>query len=209
MSDDLADRIRARRLELGLTQAELAEQVGRAPSTIGSWEAGRSAPADAAVLETLTHVLDLDEIEAGDGATDGDPDPRDGVDRPSDDVAADERFGLEQPSSVADTGSGEPITPPPSSDGGTEDEPMQRTESTTVVVARSRRVASRFARRLGTPATVATVQPVRTDVDPMYRVRAVATLVLVVALGAVFLWAVGRFAAEAGQIFDAFLAPWR
>ena len=32
------------------------------------------------------------------------------------------------------------------------------------MVARSRRVAARFAKRLGTPATVATVQPVRTDV---------------------------------------------
>ncbi len=86
---------------------------------------------------------------------------------------------------------------------------MQGTEPTTVVVAKSRRAASRIAKRLGTPATVATVQPVRTDVDPMYRVRAVATLGVVVALGVVFLWAARQFAGEAGQIFDALLAPWR
>jgi transcriptional regulator with XRE-family HTH domain len=219
--DDLADRIRARRLELGLTQAQLAEQVGRAPSTIGSWETGRSTPADVEVLETLTHVLDLDAIEA----KDADPtDPGDGADAPVDAGAAPEepapadpaagppapgRFSLEDPPSDADSRIGEPIAPPATSDGGTEERPMQRTETTTVVVAKSRRVASRLAERLGRPAAVATVQPVRTDVDPMYRVRAVATVVVVVALGAVFLWAVAHLAEELGSILDAFLAPWR
>lgn len=86
---------------------------------------------------------------------------------------------------------------------------MQRTEPTTVVVAKSRRAASRLAGRLGRPAAVATVQPVRTDVDPMYRVRAIATAVGVVVLGGVFLWAVGHLAEELGAILDGFLAPWR
>lgn len=216
--DDLADRIRARRLELGLTQAQLAEQVGRAPSTIGAWETGRSAPADAEVLETLTHVLDLDAIEAEDAAR-NDPD---GAEAPVDDDAAPDepttrepapdapgRFALEDRPSDADSRSGEPFAPPATSDGGTEERSMQRTETTTVVVAKSRRVASRLAKGLGRPAAVATVQPVRTDVDPMYRVRAVATVVVVVALGAVFLWAVTHLAEELGSILDAFLAPWR
>lgn len=193
---ELADRIRARRIELGLTQAELGERVGRAPSTIGSWEAGRTEPSDSDVLETLTHVLDLDAIEAGD---------------PDSPVVPPEE-SLEEPEPPADTG-GEPNDPPPTSEGGIaprEETPMERTDSTTtVVVARSRRVAQRLVERLGRPATVATVEPVRTDVDPMYRIRAAATAAVVVALGAVFLWAIGHLADELGAIFDAFLAPWR
>lgn len=63
MPDDLAALIRDRRHELGLTQAQLAELVGRAPSTIGSWERGRSRPADEATVEALVRVLDLDAID--------------------------------------------------------------------------------------------------------------------------------------------------
>lgn len=206
MADELADRIRARRLELGMTQAQLAERVGRAPSTVGSWETGRSVPSDADVLETLTHVLDLDAIEAED-ADPADTDPAERL--PGTEAGGGEPLALEDEPDDADTSSGEPTAPPASSEGVTEDEPMQRTEPTTVVVAKSRRAASRLAGRLGRPAAVATVQPVRTDVDPMYRVRAIATAVGVVVLGGVFLWAVGHLAEELGAILDAFLAPWR
>lgn len=63
MSDhvSLGDLIRQQRAALGLTQARLAELVGKSPSTIRSWERDRSRPADDASLSALAAVLGLSE----------------------------------------------------------------------------------------------------------------------------------------------------
>ena len=53
--------VRYRRTKLGLSQAKLGELVGRSPSTIRSWERDKSAPTEASVLHALAAILGVDE----------------------------------------------------------------------------------------------------------------------------------------------------
>lgn len=53
--------VRFRRTKLGLSQANLGELVGRSPSTVRSWERDRSIPTESAVLHALSAVLGVDE----------------------------------------------------------------------------------------------------------------------------------------------------
>lgn len=53
--------IRRGRERLGLTQARVAELIGRSPATVRSWEKGSALPAEASVVTSLAAVLDLDE----------------------------------------------------------------------------------------------------------------------------------------------------
>ena len=59
MGEELGKLIQLRRSELGMSQARLAELVGRSPSTIRSWEKGRTSPAPD-VMGTLSDVLGLE-----------------------------------------------------------------------------------------------------------------------------------------------------
>lgn len=65
----LGDLMQRQRAALGLTQARLAELVGRSPSTIRSWERDRSVPADPSAYAALSAVLGLtdEEIESAIG----------------------------------------------------------------------------------------------------------------------------------------------
>jgi len=54
---DFGRIIREQRKHLGLTQARLAELVGRGPGEIRSWEAGRQVPTQPEVLSTLAAIL--------------------------------------------------------------------------------------------------------------------------------------------------------
>jgi len=53
--------VRYRRNKLGLSQAKLAELVGRSTPTIRSWERDKSRPNDAQVIGTLAAILGVDE----------------------------------------------------------------------------------------------------------------------------------------------------
>lgn len=53
--------VRYRRTKLGLSQARLGDLVGRSQSTIRSWEKDQSVPTDTKVLETLSAVLGVDQ----------------------------------------------------------------------------------------------------------------------------------------------------
>lgn len=48
-----ADLIREARLRAGLTQAELAARLGKAPSVIGRWEQGRASPSFETVMQVV------------------------------------------------------------------------------------------------------------------------------------------------------------
>lgn len=52
--------IRYRRTKMGLSQTKLGELVGRSASAIRSWERDNSVPNDESVIEALAAVLDLD-----------------------------------------------------------------------------------------------------------------------------------------------------
>ena len=43
--ETLGDRIRARRIDLGLRQRDVAEMIGVSSFTVGNWEAGKTDPA--------------------------------------------------------------------------------------------------------------------------------------------------------------------
>jgi transcriptional regulator with XRE-family HTH domain len=57
-----AELVKGRRTELGLSQASLAELVGRSSSAIRSWERGASTPTDENVVRSLAAVLGIDEV---------------------------------------------------------------------------------------------------------------------------------------------------
>ena len=53
--------VRYRRTKLGLSQAKLGELVGRSPMTIRSWERDKSHPNDPHVITALSAILGVDE----------------------------------------------------------------------------------------------------------------------------------------------------
>ncbi|MDP3984956.1 MAG: helix-turn-helix transcriptional regulator [Acidimicrobiia bacterium] len=57
------DMIRRGREEARLSQARLAELIGKSPSTIRSWEHGRSRPAEAGSVKAVAAVLGINESE--------------------------------------------------------------------------------------------------------------------------------------------------
>ncbi len=172
MSDDLAALIRDRRQQLGLTQAQLAERIGRAPSTIGSWETGRSRPGDEATVAALRRVLDLDVIDTAERVPPPPPRPAPPASEPGGHIA-------DPPVS--------PVTP----------------AATPTAVPAAAGPAVLEAPDVP-PAT-----PIRTDTDPLYRIRLVATVAAIVALGWVFAASIGAAAEILGSIADAMLAPFR
>jgi transcriptional regulator with XRE-family HTH domain len=55
------DMVKSRRAALGMSQAALAELIGRSASSIRSWERNSSTPSDEAVVQSLSAVLGIDE----------------------------------------------------------------------------------------------------------------------------------------------------
>jgi transcriptional regulator with XRE-family HTH domain len=71
---EIANRIRVRREELGLTIAELAERIGQAPATYKAWEKQFGPASQAKYLDKLSQALSISEIaligeEVGDTST--------------------------------------------------------------------------------------------------------------------------------------------
>jgi transcriptional regulator with XRE-family HTH domain len=62
MSEAFGTEIKTRRTAIGMSQARLAELVGRSTSTVRSWERGRTEPSPDA-LDALTAVLGLDSYD--------------------------------------------------------------------------------------------------------------------------------------------------
>ncbi len=72
MTDALGDIIKERRSALGMTQARLAELVGRSSTAVRAWERNQSLPSDPEVLDALEAVLgiDLGVVDRADDPTD-------------------------------------------------------------------------------------------------------------------------------------------
>lgn len=60
---DFGGLIRRGREQLGLSHTRVAELVGRAPSTLRTWERGGQPPADPNVVSSLAAVLGVDEAK--------------------------------------------------------------------------------------------------------------------------------------------------
>lgn len=63
MSRNFGDIVKRRRSALGMTQARLAELVGRSISTIRAWERNRTHPSDTETLAAVVAVLGITEPE--------------------------------------------------------------------------------------------------------------------------------------------------
>jgi transcriptional regulator with XRE-family HTH domain len=61
MSVSFGDSVRRGREAAGLSQARVAQLIGRSPSTVRAWEQGRSNPSDAGSVTALAAILGLDE----------------------------------------------------------------------------------------------------------------------------------------------------
>jgi transcriptional regulator with XRE-family HTH domain len=216
--------IRYRRTKSGLSQAKLGELVGRSASTVRSWEQDTSTPTDPGVLDALAAVLALDPrllyeraglpmLEAETSPTVEQalaslrPPPRSestGDDalplmESEPDFAADFRDEIEDGSREPEAGrhsEPEPVGVPLAS---------METESVPP------RTGPRFA---GPPDPYVMTQPTPSVVEPsyiedttqrqLYRVRTLATVVLLVALVVVFVWALANTFDALGTWWDDF-----
>lgn len=61
MTETFSGFLQQRREALGISVARFAELVGRSPSTVRSWERGRSRPGDPTTVAAISAVLDVDE----------------------------------------------------------------------------------------------------------------------------------------------------
>lgn len=117
----LGDLIRGQRAALGLTQARLAELVGRSPSTIRSWERDRSLPADDATLAALVAVLGLEDDEVADALShQPESEAGDGVEttRPDAVLAQEADTGIQGELTEESAVRGSVMPPAPSEDAG-------------------------------------------------------------------------------------------
>lgn len=182
--------VRYRRTKLGLSQAKLAELVGRSTSTIRSWERDNTQPTDPKVLSTLAAILAIDERLLFDKAD---------VELP--DVEASET--VEQALAT--------LTPdrPPRSSQEIAVESVDTPSAPQAPVPAYTAPPDPIVRMPVIP-TVAEVSYIEDQNQrQVYRVRYLATLVAAVALVIIFIWALGESIGALGDWWDGFFGNLR
>jgi transcriptional regulator with XRE-family HTH domain len=196
--------VRYRRTKLGLSQAQLGDLVGRSASTVKSWERDASVPTDSDVVNTLSTVLDFDVRALFDKA---------GLETP-------EEIEIEDPTveqalaSLAPEESVKPliVVPDQEVEVAIDEEPD---EEETVLEDQPDLESVGPIEPIYTYSTEALLTTTQTQAQPQvepsyledrsqrqfYRVRNLATIVILVALGVVILWSYTN-------AFDAFSAWW-
>lgn len=195
--------VRYRRTKLGLSQARLGELVGRSQSTIKSWERDASVPDDPKVIATLSAVLDFDERSLFEKV---------GLPPPQHEEVAEQT--MEQAlATLAPEELSQPlvVVPPPATELGPQDEPSFEVDSLEPVLEaeqESRQIEPFYA--YSTEQLLnATPPPPNAELSYMedrsqrqlYRVRNLATIVILVGLVVVLLWSYTN-------AFDSFSAWW-
>ena len=197
--------VRYRRTKLGLSQARLGELVGRSPSTVRSWERDKSHPNDPKVLIALSAILGVDEQSLFEKA---------GLAQPE--VEGSPTIEQELATLGHDT---DEIT------AGVDDEPDPGPKPFEEPVS-SQEPDLESTPITGTdPSYVAPPNPyVLTPVGPpvqepsyledrgqrqLYRVRNLATIVILVALGIAFLWALTEGLGALGAWWNEFFGNLR
>jgi transcriptional regulator with XRE-family HTH domain len=192
--------VRYRRTKLGLSQARLADLVGRSPSTIRSWESDRSTPNDPSILFTLSAILGTDERLLFDKA---------GVEMP---IVMETSPTMEQalaslapePDSESDAparsseGDAEPAVVPDPSAALRQLQPLTDPEPTTSTVTTLVAVPASELSYVEDPAQ-----------RQMYRVRTLASVVGLVALAVTLLWAAGEGLQSLGEWWSEFFSGLR
>ncbi|HEX6220290.1 MAG TPA: helix-turn-helix domain-containing protein [Acidimicrobiia bacterium] len=194
--------VRYRRTKLGLSQSKLGELVGRSTATVRSWERDNSRPTDPDVLATLAAILGVSERQLFDKAEVDIPD------NIGDSPTVEQALATLSPAGSERAQQDPAEREPPVS--------VVATDTTSVTVSdelgslgasrQSARHVGEAVGRSSSPAYVAPPDPyVRTAPTPtladasyiedqsqrqMYRVRTLATLVVLVALVVALIWAI-------------------
>ena len=192
--------VRYRRTELGLSQTKLGELVGRSPSTVRSWERDKSHPNDPHVITTLSAILGIDERTLFEKA--GQPHPEIETS-----PTIEQELASLSPDDDEQPDMAEEAEPQPASILLAEPTPQTEPLSTEV------------------PTYVAPPEPhvVTTTLPPthepsymedrsqrrLYRVRNLATIVILVALGIAFVWAATEGLGSLGAWWDDFFGSLR
>lgn len=197
-----AEIIRRRRAQLGLSQEQLAERIGRAASTVRRWEKGEAVPPDGVIsaLATALQVAPRDLAvafgESGDEESETTPDP-----------------------TTAAPAAPRTAAPPPAPSGRATEPPID--EQATVAAATAV-AASAVAKA---PVAAPPQQPKRRSplwrapaLDPSeglsyledsrqrfrYWLRAALTIVAIIILLMLLMWAFGEFWDALGKVWDLF-----
>ena len=206
--------VRYRRTKLGLSQAKLGELVGRAATTIRSWERDTTHPNDPQVISALAAILAIDEQMLFEKA---------GIDMPAHEASPtmEEYLATLRPADVpskdeagdaqrTDEGSlpeTDPVQSPP--DQASESGMQEETSNPPVVRAGYVAPPDPFVRTAPSP-TVGELSYVEDQGQrQIYRVRTMATLVGIVVLAIALIWAIGQSLGALGDWWDSFFGNLR
>lgn len=189
-----SELIRARRHELGLTQAELGRMVGRSASTVAAWEGGKTLPGEREVLEALAAVLGI-----GDRELEEHLDPE----RLSFDTThllepVGEDTDVDLPTRMVVEG---PPLPEPEQEPEPQPEPEPEPLRSAVEAPTERAAPS--VPRPSPPRLPLSYLEDPEQVD-LYRVRAAPTLIILLGLLAVTVWAVGELRQALRAVLELF-----
>ena len=195
--------VRYRRTKLGLSQAKLAELVGRSTATVRAWERDKSRPNDPKVLEALAAILGVDERQLFDKAEVETPlfeENSPTVEQALATLAPPEPRRT-TPAHVAEPVAVEDLSPAP-------EQPLRHLVGVTAAPAY---VAppDPFVQTVPTPSVIDTSYMEDESQRQMYRVRSLATLVAFVALVVAFIWAAGEGLGALGDWWDSFFGNLR
>lgn len=192
--------VRYRRTKLGLSQAKLGELVGRSPMTIRSWERDKSHPNDPHVIIALSAILGVDERslfeKAGQRQPELETSPTIEQELASLSPDSADTTEVEDGEEPTESGSESEVDPVPA----LSDEPDPVGEIAPAYVAPSE------------PYVVTTALPPAHESSYMedrsqrqlYRVRNLATIVILAALGIALLWAFSEGLGALGAWWDDF-----
>ena len=197
--------VRYRRTKLGLSQAKLGELVGRAATTIRSWERDTTHPNDPKVISALAAILAIDEQMLFEKA---------GIDMPAQEASPTMEEYLAtlrpaEPTPLPDANDSESIE---SEDTAEDDPVVPETEPTSnPPVVRAGYVAppDPFVRTAPTPAANELSYVEDQGQRQIYRVRTMATLVGIVVLAIALIWAIGQSLGALGDWWDSFFGNLR
>ncbi len=211
--------IRYRRTKLGLSQTRLGELVGRSSATIRNWERDASIPTDPSVLQALSAVLGIDKEvlfeKAGVGVPVMETSPT--VEEVLGSLTPVEEKKLEEvPSQLDFEAEDEPEIPArretPATPAAVS---VAAYPASTPAPGSGRRVAlspptePRYTYTTPAPPVVEPTYMEDQSQRQLYRVRYLATLVLVVAMIVVFVWALGNSIEAFSSWWDQFFSTFQ